>query len=98
MASFWKTEACGQTVLPDRSVLIGQKLVENAKIQKFKCDILSDFQTMWRWQKTFDAKKCEAITSAAATTWRSLEGFHLESGANHKLLVLRVLSSDYFYL
>ena len=32
LASFWKPEACGQTVLPDRSVLIGQKLVENAKI------------------------------------------------------------------
>ena len=28
-------------MLPDRSVLIGQKLVENAKIKKFKCDILS---------------------------------------------------------
>ena len=37
---FEKPEACGQTVLPDRSVLIGQKLVENVKIQKFKCDIL----------------------------------------------------------
>ena len=36
---FIKPEACGQTVLPDRSVLIGQKLVENAKIQKFKYDI-----------------------------------------------------------
>ena len=34
LASFWKTEACGQTVLPDRSVLIGQKMVENAKILK----------------------------------------------------------------
>ena len=33
-------------MLPDRSVLIGQKLVENAKIQKFKCDIFIDFQTM----------------------------------------------------
>ena len=43
LASFWKPEACGQTVLPDRSVLIEQKLVENAKIQKFKCDILGDF-------------------------------------------------------
>ena len=42
MASFWKPEACSQTVLPDRSVLIGQKLVE-----KFKCDILGDFQTLW---------------------------------------------------
>ena len=47
LASFLKkTEACGQTVLPDRSGLIGQKLVENARIQKFKCDILSNFQTM----------------------------------------------------
>ena len=36
-------EACGQTVLPDRSVLIGQKLAENAKIKKFKSDILSNF-------------------------------------------------------
>ena len=45
-ASFWKPEACGQTVLPDKSVLIGQKFVENAKIKKFKCDILSNFQTM----------------------------------------------------
>ena len=32
VASFWKSAACGQTVLPDRSVLIGQKLMENAKI------------------------------------------------------------------
>ena len=30
---FEKPEACGQTVLPDRSVLIGQILMENAKIQ-----------------------------------------------------------------
>ena len=29
-------EACGQTVLPDRSILKGQKLAENAKIDKFK--------------------------------------------------------------
>ena len=33
LASFWKPKACGQTELPDRSVLIGQKLVENAKFQ-----------------------------------------------------------------
>ena len=30
-------------MLPDRSLLIGQKLVENAKIEKLKCDILGDF-------------------------------------------------------
>ena len=33
LAIFLKPKACGQTVLPDRSVLIGQKMVENAKIQ-----------------------------------------------------------------
>ena len=42
----------GQTVLPDRSFLKEQKLVENAKIEK--CDILSNFKqydlyfTFWR--------------------------------------------------
>ena len=34
-------------MLPDKSVLIGQKLVENVKIKDFKCDILSQFQTMF---------------------------------------------------
>ena len=43
---FIKPEACGQTVLPDRSLSIEQKLVENAKIQKFKRDILGEFQTL----------------------------------------------------
>ena len=33
-------------MLPDRSVLIGHKLVENAKIGKLKCAIFSNFQTM----------------------------------------------------
>ena len=47
LASFWKPEACGQTVLPDRSILIGQKLVKNAKIENLKWDNLGDFQTMW---------------------------------------------------
>ena len=46
LASFWKSEACGQTELPDRLVLIVQKLVESAKNEKFICDILGDFQTL----------------------------------------------------
>ena len=46
LASVWKTKCCGQTVLPDRSILIGQKLVENAKIEQFQCDILGDIQTL----------------------------------------------------
>ena len=29
----------------------GTKILENAKIQKFKCDILSNFQTMWNVAK-----------------------------------------------
>ena len=33
-------------MLPDRSLLIGQKLVENAKIEKLKCDNFGDFQTL----------------------------------------------------
>ena len=37
-------------MFPDKSILIGQKLVKNAKIEKFKCDILSDFQTLWQQQ------------------------------------------------
>ena len=41
LSSFWKTKAFGQTVLPDRSDLIGQKF---AKIKKFQCDILSNFK------------------------------------------------------
>ena len=52
-------------MLPDRSVLIGQKLVENAKIEK--CDILGDFQTLClcaiKWPKfhCFHAElRCEA--------------------------------------
>ena len=34
LAIFCKTTACGQTVLPDMPISIGQKLVENAKIKK----------------------------------------------------------------
>ena len=44
--SFWKPEASGQRVLPERSLEIVQKFVENAKIEKFKWDILSDFPTL----------------------------------------------------
>ena len=53
LASFWKPGACAQTVLPDRSVLKGQKLVENAKIQIIKCYILSNFETMCRMDFRF---------------------------------------------
>ena len=35
--------SCSQTVLPDSSILIGQKLAKNAKIEKIKCDFTGDF-------------------------------------------------------
>ena len=44
LASFWKPEACGQTGLPDRSILIGQKLVENAQIKKFNATFWAIFK------------------------------------------------------
>ena len=43
---FIKPETCDQTMLPDKSLLIGQTLVWKAKIQKFRCDILSYFQIL----------------------------------------------------
>ena len=33
-------------MLPDRPLFLKQKLVENAKIKKLKCDIFGDFQTL----------------------------------------------------
>ena len=36
LASFWKPEACGQTVLPHRSILIRQKLMVKAKKGHFE--------------------------------------------------------------
>ena len=51
-------------MLPDRSVLMGQKLVESAKIKKFKCDILSNFQTMCCWGNSgflFDDKRSFSV-------------------------------------
>ena len=43
LVSIWKPEICSQIVLPDRSILIEQKLLKEAKMEKFKCDILRDF-------------------------------------------------------
>ena len=44
-------------------ILSGQKLFQNAKIQRFKCDILGDFQTLyclhslWKWLDTLPSFK-----------------------------------------
>ena len=53
LASFWKSEAYGQTVLPDKSLLIGHKLVESAEMENLSCDILVIFKhcamSLWKW-------------------------------------------------
>ena len=49
LASFWKREACCQTVLPDRSFLLGQKLVENAKIKKLQMRHFESFSNNVLW-------------------------------------------------
>ena len=56
-ASFDNPEACGQTLSQNILISIGQILVENAKIMKFKSDILSDFQTLWWKFKLFENLK-----------------------------------------
>ena len=42
------TSFCGKTVLPDKSILIVQKLIENLKIKKW--DIFGIFQTMCNYK------------------------------------------------
>ena len=46
---FWKAEAFGETVLPDRAILIGQKLVQNAKIEKIHMRHFGWFSTNVNW-------------------------------------------------
>ena len=62
----------------DRLVLIGQKLVGNAKIEKLKCDILSNFQTLWQATYIFTQffKLDKQFTQAKNLI--SLENFHIE--------------------
>ena len=40
---FVKNVACGQKVLPERQLLIGQMLIENAKIENSKLDMFAEF-------------------------------------------------------
>ena len=47
--SVWKSQKVSLNIASEASsvyILSGQKFIKNAKIEKFKCDILSDFQTM----------------------------------------------------
>ena len=46
LARFWNPKACGQTVLPDRSVLLGQKLAKHAKIGKIQMQYFELFSNI----------------------------------------------------
>ena len=48
-------------MLPDKPLLIGQKLIENAKIEKFRCDILGDFQTLCERQSYDNGEKKKSM-------------------------------------
>ena len=48
---FWKTENRGQIVLPDRSLLIRQKLPKNAKLRKWKMRHFKEFSNTVHTQK-----------------------------------------------
>ena len=59
-------------MLPDKSLLIGQKMLENAKIEKLKCDIFSDFQTL-----------CSSIETGAASEIQGQALYSWPSRHNH---------------
>ena len=49
LASFWKPESCGPTVLSDRSVLIGQKLVEISLNNETLFWLFSNTMCLWQF-------------------------------------------------
>ena len=91
LANFLFPLACGQTELPDRSVLIGQNWVENAKIEKFKCDILDDFQILC---SGFD-KSC-VILAFYKEKWRSMDGMTLNKLPLSLIHVMKMTASKHW--
>ena len=63
LAIFWKLESCGQTVLPDRSLLIEQKWW---KMPKFKTSNAKFWVIFKHWEKF--AKISEKIIVRSSTT------------------------------
>ena len=53
---FLKISSLRSNSVTRQVILIGQTLGENAKIQGFKCDILSNFQTMCRFGHSVNDK------------------------------------------
>ena len=54
----FKSEPCGQILLPDRSLLIWQKMVENAKIKKIQMQVWVIFKQCEWYEKCRISKKC----------------------------------------
>ena len=50
---FLKPEACSQTALPDRSIFLEQKLLENAKIANIQMRHFEEFSNIVQNSKTF---------------------------------------------
>ena len=81
MASFRKSEAFGQTVLPDRSILIGPKIGGKCQNLNIKCDILGDFQTLCRFEIWAEyVENCESDPTGCPSKfcivyWSNFESF-----------------------
>ena len=58
LGKFWKPKDFGQTVLPDRSLLIRQKVVENAKVEKIE---MRHFQSFSNTVVVLSARKIAQI-------------------------------------
>ena len=56
IGEFLRTWSLRSNSVTRQVILMGQKLVNNAKIQIFKCDILSTIQTMWKCQATLKTR------------------------------------------
>ena len=52
LTSFWKPTGCSQTVLPVKSILLGQKLVEKTKIKKNQVRHFGCFSNTVKWSLT----------------------------------------------
>ena len=83
MVNFGDFTACNQTVLPDMSILKGQKLMGTAKIEKFYLKILGNFQT----EKTFK-RKLMKNTKIEKFNWEIFDWFFWNLHMTFRLKIL----------
>ena len=83
---------------------MGQKLVENAaKIGKFKCDILSHFQTLWLWVKITQKVSFLDLFAKKVKSFLQVWGWDISvdfpSTVNHmrKKYLKKIRQSDLFW-